>query len=149
MGQLTNKPCSFAPGAICDPEGLHRQLAHWNRRRLAPAAPAADWEEQLREAHRMQWLEGVWVETLRADIAPLLEDLPSEEDPFVAWFEQLKPSGPGQGDPLFEWLARDADLEAMKWFLTQEAAGEAGFEDLVALAQIKVPVAQAKLELAR
>ena len=36
----------------------------------------------------------------------------------------------------------------MRWFLTQEAAGEAGFEDLVAYAQVKLP-ARAKLELAR
>jgi hypothetical protein len=36
----------------------------------------------------------------------------------------------------------------MTWFLLQEVAGEAGFEDLLALTQIKVPV-QAKLEMAR
>ena len=36
----------------------------------------------------------------------------------------------------------------MRWFLTQEAAGEAGFDDLVAYAQVKLP-ARAKLELAR
>ena len=36
----------------------------------------------------------------------------------------------------------------MRWFLTQEAAGEAGFDDLVAYTQVKLPV-RAKLELAR
>ncbi|MDB5425556.1 MAG: hypothetical protein JWQ29_2972, partial [Phenylobacterium sp.] len=36
----------------------------------------------------------------------------------------------------------------MKWFLTQEAAGEAGFDDLVAMTQVKLP-ARPKLELAR
>ena len=36
----------------------------------------------------------------------------------------------------------------MRWFLTQEAAGEAGFDDLVAYTQVKLP-ARAKLELAR
>jgi hypothetical protein len=36
----------------------------------------------------------------------------------------------------------------MNWFLEQEAAGEAGFDDLVALTQVKLPT-QAKLELAR
>ena len=36
----------------------------------------------------------------------------------------------------------------MRWFVEQEAAGEAGFDDLVAMAQVKTPV-QAKLELAR
>jgi hypothetical protein len=38
--------------------------------------------------------------------------------------------------------------EEMKWFLTQEVAGEAGFEDLTALTQVKLPP-RAKLELAR
>ena len=36
----------------------------------------------------------------------------------------------------------------MRWFLTQEVAGEAGFDDLLALTQVKMPV-QAKLEMAR
>jgi hypothetical protein len=49
---------------------------------------------------------------------------------------------------LFPWLARHATLEQFRWFLEQEVAGEAGFEDLVALAQLKAPQ-QAKLELAR
>ena len=39
-------------------------------------------------------------------------------------------------------------LEEMRWFVEQEAAGEAGFDDLVAMAQVKAPT-QAKLELAR
>ena len=47
-------------------------------------------------------------------------------------------SGPGQGDPLFPWLATSANLEQMTWFVLQEVAGEAGFEDLLALTQIKV-----------
>jgi pyrroloquinoline quinone (PQQ) biosynthesis protein C len=36
----------------------------------------------------------------------------------------------------------------MRWFLEQEVAGEAGFDDLVAMTQVKMPV-QAKLEMAR
>jgi hypothetical protein len=56
--------------------------------------------------------------------------------------------GPGQKHPLFDWLATEASYMQMRWFLTQEAAGEAGFEDLVALTQVKLP-AQAKLECAR
>ncbi len=36
----------------------------------------------------------------------------------------------------------------MRRFLLQEAAGEAGFDDLVAMTQVKMPI-QAKLELAR
>jgi hypothetical protein len=134
--------------AICDPEGVHRQLAHWNHRRLAPGAPVEDWAQTLQLDQHMQWLEGVWVESLREAVAERAAAAPRDVDGFVAWFEALKTGGPGQGDPLFGWLAREADLDAMKWFLTQEAAGEAGFDDLVALAQVKAPTT-AKLELAR
>ena len=134
--------------AICDVEGLHRQLAHWNHRRLAPGTPSADWEADLREENHMRWLEGVWIETLREKIAARAAAAPAEVEGFVAWFEALRQKGPGQNDPLFDWLADEASLDEMKWFLTQEAAGEAGFDDLVALAQVKVPTT-AKLELAR
>src|SRR3546814_14029908 len=62
--------------------------------------------------------------------------------------EGLRETGPGQGDPLFPWLASHASKEELRWFFEQEAAGEAGFDDLVAMTQVKMPV-QAKLELAR
>ena len=39
-------------------------------------------------------------------------------------------------------------MDQMRWFLTQEVAGEAGFDDLAALTQVKMPQ-QAKLEIAR
>jgi hypothetical protein len=60
----------------------------------------------------------------------------------------LRETGPGQGDPLFPWLATQASLEQMKWFIEQEVAGEAGFDDLLAFTQVKMPE-QAKLEMAR
>jgi hypothetical protein len=63
------------------------------------------------------------------------------------WFHALKEDGPGQGDALFPWLAEEASLDQMRWFLRQEAAGEAGFDDLVALTQIRFP-ARPKLEMA-
>jgi hypothetical protein len=126
----------------------HVRLAHWNHLRLAPAAPSDDWEVELHEELHMRRNEGLWMETLRAEVSERASTAPSDVDGFVRWFKALKTAGPGQGDPLFDWLAKDADLEAMTWFLTQEAAGEAGFEDLVALSQVKVP-ATAKLELAR
>ena len=138
----------YAAPAICDSVGLHQDLAKWNHRRLAPSAPRPDWEADLREDARMRWLEGVWVETLREQVAAEVAAAPSDVEGFIAWFEALKQVGPGQGDPLFDWLATQAQLQDMKWFLTQEAAGEAGFDDLVALAQVKAPTT-AKLELAR
>lgn len=131
-----------------DAEALHRGLAHWNRRRFAAAAPDPDWRLQLARDHQMLRLEGGFIEAFRAQVAPLAARVPQDADGFIAWFEGLKDGGPGQWDPLFDWLATEADLEQMKWFLTQEAAGEAGFDDLVALTQVKLPV-RPKLELAR
>jgi Iron-containing redox enzyme len=84
----------------------------------------------------------------RVAIAPLLEGAPDDADAFVAWFEGLEGTGPGQGDPLFPWLAHEATLADVRWFLGQEVAGEAGFDDLVALTQLRMP-AGPKLEMAR
>jgi hypothetical protein len=131
-----------------DAETLHLGLARWNRRRLAVQTPSEDWQGQLSEDHRMLRLEGAFVEAFRGHVAELLEDVPQDPLGFIAWFEALKADGPGQWDPLFAWLEADADLDQMKWFLTQEAAGEAGFDDLVAMTQVKLPP-RAKLELAR
>jgi hypothetical protein len=150
MSETPERPGSgYAPGAICDLEGTHRQLATWNRRRLAPGRPCAEWTQQLFEDGRMLWLEGAWIESFRDELAEEVAAVPCDEDGFIAWFGALKANGPGQYDPLFDWLAREAGIADMNWFLTQEAAGEAGFDDLVALSQIKVPNNEAKLELAR
>jgi hypothetical protein len=138
---------AFSP-QFPDAEALHRGLAHWNHRRLNPALPGPDWERQITEDARMLRVEGAFIEAFRAEIAPLVAGAPSEPEAFMAWFEALKESGPGQWDPLFSWLESTAGLEDLKWFLTQEAAGEAGFDDLVAMTQVKLP-ARPKLELAR
>ena len=68
--------------------------------------------------------------------------------PLSSGSKSLREHGPGQGDPLFPWLEHSCDLEQMKWFLEQEVSGEAGFDDLVALTQVKMPPC-AKLEMAR
>jgi len=135
-----------APSFFCD--AFQRQLAEWNHERLQPALPDADWGATLERDGRMLRLEGEFVESLRAEAASEAAAAPVEPGAFLLWFEELRASGPGQGDPLFAWLAERATLEEMRWFLTQEAAGEAGFDDLVAYTQVRLPQ-RAKLELAR
>lgn len=125
---------------------LHERLARFNRCRLRPGFTAPDWREQLRVEFECRRLEGEFVEAQRAGLAG--EWVPQEADAFMVWFERLRAGGPGQNDPLFPWLAQHAALEEMRWFLTQEIAGEAGFDDLVALTQVRFPE-RAKLELAR
>ncbi len=124
---------------------FQQQLAAFNRRRLAPSWGA---QFDLEDEYSWRLLEHAFVAERRADVAERASRAPHEAEGFVRWFEDLKQTGPGQNDPLFAWLANHASLPAMTWFLTQEAAGEAGFDDLVAMTQVKLPT-QAKLELAR
>jgi hypothetical protein len=127
---------------------FQRRLAHWNRQRLAPRLPDPDWRDELERDHEMRWVEVAFLEELREEVAAEAASAPDDPDGFVAWFEGLRENGPGQDDPLFPWIAEQAALDEVRWFLTQEAAGEAGFDDLVAMTQVKFPT-QAKLELAR
>ena len=127
---------------------FQHELAHWNRERLAPSFPADDWQARIAADATMLRLEGGFLEELRAEIADRAADAPTDADGFIAWFEELKQTGPGQGDPLFPWLAEQASRDELRWFLQQEAAGEAGFDDLVAMTQVKLPT-RPKLELAR
>jgi hypothetical protein len=128
--------------------GFQHQLAHWNRARLAPALPTKDWQAGIAHDTVMLRLEGGFMEELRAEISYRAAEAPTDGDGFVAWFEALRETGPGQGHPLFPWLAEQASRDELRWFLRQEAAGEAGFDDLVAMTQVKLPT-RAKLELAR
>ena len=133
---------------LANPVGFHQRLTRWNSRRLQPSIPSDGWIAEASEDAEMILVEGAWIERLRAEAEPWLRDLPDTPAAFVAWFEALQGRGPGENDPLFPWLAEEADLEQMRWFLLQEVAGEAGFDDLVAMAQVRMPD-QPKLELAR
>lgn len=129
-------------------DDLQQSLARWNRERLSPQFPSADWSEHFENEARYRWLEASFLEELRAEVADRAREAPQTADGFIEWFEDLKQTGPGQGDPLFPWLAEEASRDQLRWFFEQEAAGEAGFDDLVAYTQVKLPVS-AKLELAR
>jgi len=127
---------------------FQRELARFNHHRLEPLLPAPGWRAGVRRECLVLEAERQFVEAARREIAPLVTDISDTVDAFIAWFERLRAHGPGQGDPLFPWLASAASLAQMKWFVEQEVAGEAGFDDLLALTQVKIPE-QAKLEMAR
>ncbi len=129
-------------------EAQHLRLAELNRGRLDPRFGDLDWRADVDADHALRVLEGEILESERSVIAARAQTAPTDSDGFVAWFEELEASGPGQHDLLFPWLAATATVEQMRWFLRQEVAGEAGFEDLVALAQVRL-ADQPKLELAR
>ena len=127
---------------------VQQRLAYWNRKRLAPRLPDPHWIEALDRERDLLLLENAFLEELRSEVAETAAAAPLDSAEFVAWFEDLKADGPGQSDPLFPWLAESATLEELRWYLRQEAAGEAGFDDLTALTQIRLPT-RVKLELAR
>jgi hypothetical protein len=127
---------------------FQRDLTRFNRRRLEPGLPSAAWRDELGAHSRVLQAEAEFVEAMRTKVAPLATAIPDEVDAFLAWFERLREEGPGQGDPLFPWLATKADRQQMRWFIEQEVAGEAGFDDLLAMTQVKMPET-AKLEMAR
>jgi hypothetical protein len=129
-------------------ERLQRQLSHFNRRRLRPQLPDENSQAVILNEVKHRILEARFLDQQLADLAPLACAAPRDPGAFIVWFETLEKEGPGQNDALFPWLAEHASLEDMKWFLEQEVAGEAGFEDLVALTQVSFPI-RAKLELAR
>ena len=129
-------------------EQFQRALAHWNHQRLAPQFPDECWYGNHERDAKMQQRERQFLQTLRDSISARAAEAPTDADGFIAWFEDLKLTGPGQNDPLFPWLAEHATRAELTWFFEQEAAGEAGFDDLVAYTQVKLPES-AKLELAR
>jgi hypothetical protein len=127
---------------------FQRELTRYNAARFRAELPEDAPDGALGREAAWARAEIDFVEGLRRAIAPLTANIPNEVDGFIAWFEALKQTGPGQGDPLFPFLAESASLAQMKWFLWQEVAGEAGFDDLLAMTQVKMPE-QAKLEMAR
>jgi hypothetical protein len=129
-------------------DDFQRGLARWNRARLVPGFPDGDWRRAEERDSRMRRQEGEFLDSLSAEVADEAAAAPTDPDGFLAWFEALRDHGPGQGDPLFPWLAAEAGRDQIRWFLGQEAAGEAGFEDLLSYTQIRMP-ARAKLEFAR
>ncbi|HEX4339413.1 MAG TPA: iron-containing redox enzyme family protein [Polyangiaceae bacterium] len=139
---------AVANDTTSESEELHRKLAVWNRMRLEPTFDGVCWEQRMKQELSLRTLEGHFIETERVGLLHDALVAPEDADGFVRWFETLTATGPGQNDPLFAYLATRATLSEMKWFLAQEVSGEAGFDDLVALTQVKLPVV-AKLELAR
>ncbi len=135
-------PFAEATGVLTD--RAQQRLAHWNRKRLEPGFP----DDVDCNSLEMFRLEGELLEALRSGVHKVAAGVPTTAEAFVQWFEELKATGPGQNDPLFPWLAEAASMNELRWYLEQEAAGEAGFDDLTAFTQIKLPK-RIKLELAR
>ncbi|HEY3487173.1 MAG TPA: iron-containing redox enzyme family protein, partial [Gammaproteobacteria bacterium] len=127
---------------------FHSALCYFNFKRLVPGYAHEWWLNDINTEYDMRIKEGDFLEAERKLVQSAAQQAPEDADAFLNWFENLREHGPGQNDPLFPWLSVKASLTEMCWFLQQEAAGEAGFDDLVAMTQVRLP-ARAKLEMAR
>jgi Iron-containing redox enzyme len=135
-------------GDQVDPHELHVGLNAFNRARLQPVLPSDEWEADLPFMRAAELVEARFVEEERANTKAQVARMPRDPEGFVEWFVALKESGPGQYDPFFDYLAKKASRAEMQYFIKQEYCGEIGFEDLVALTQVRFPE-RAKMELAR
>jgi len=88
----------------------------------------------------MRELEQPWEsEMLRraraaSDLSP--ENLPADPQKFSEWFRDTAFSHPLYEHELYTFLASEATKEQLEWFFRMECAGEAAFDDLVAMAQV-------------
>jgi hypothetical protein len=128
-----------------DSRGRHDELQRFNEARLEPTS--GEPYSLAREVEGRS-LEEEFLQHSRAQVARAASTVPTDAVGLIKWFQSLKETGPGQHDALFPWLEHESTLAQFRWFLRQEVAGEAGFEDLVALTQLKMPM-RPKLELAR
>jgi len=143
-----NMMVRLAPDTDAVADAQQRRLTALNGARLVPGLPDADWRARLAGRHAAELEEGAFLEAACVRVAQQAAAAPTDPAGFVAWFEALRQTGPGQHDRLFPWLADTATMAQMRWFLAQEVAGEAGFDDLTALTMLRMPT-RPKLELAR
>ncbi|HEX6627237.1 MAG TPA: iron-containing redox enzyme family protein [Gemmatimonadaceae bacterium] len=76
-----------------------------------------------------------------------LADLPADPAEFAKWYQLAAFGHPLYEHDLYTFLASDATRSQLEWFLKMECAGEAAFDDLVALAQVGTR-GEVKMEMA-
>lgn|GEM_PF-841974 len=100
----------------------------------------------------MAELEGPWERAMLARAARFgaLSDatLPGDARQFATWYQTAAFSHPLYEHGLYTFLACEADRAQLEWFFRMEAAGEAAFDDLVALGQLGTR-GEVKLEMGR
>ena len=81
---------------------------HTTRTRLQPILPDEAPADELSREAAVARAEIAFIEALRHEIAPLSRPFRTPPTILSPGSRQLKDTGPGQGDPLFPWLAEHA-----------------------------------------
>ncbi|MDQ3242619.1 MAG: iron-containing redox enzyme family protein [Gemmatimonadota bacterium] len=99
----------------------------------------------------MRELETPWeadmIRRAHASHALSPDSLPEDAAEFAAWYRDAAFNHPLYEHDLYTFVASDATREQLEWFFRMECAGEAAFDDLVALAQVGTR-GEVKMEMA-
>ncbi|MGH9419154.1 MAG: iron-containing redox enzyme family protein, partial [Thermoanaerobaculia bacterium] len=84
---------------------------------------------------------------LKANHSLSRESLPEDPAEFAAWYRSAAFGHPLYEHDLYAFVASEATREQLEWFFRMECAGEAAFDDMVALAQVGTR-GEVKMEMA-
>ncbi|HYN83194.1 MAG TPA: iron-containing redox enzyme family protein [Gemmatimonadaceae bacterium] len=131
---------------------LHRALLLiYQQHMKLPQENAADYQFHPLSCRLMLELEAPWERDMlrRAhsvyDLSP--DGLPAAPEDFAAWYRNAAFAHPLYEHDLYTFVACEADRRQLEWFFRMECAGEAAFDDLVALAQVGTR-GEVKIEMA-
>lgn len=131
---------------------LHRALLLLYQQHMKlPQDGIADYQFHPLCCRLMLELEGPWERDMlrRArssyDLSP--ESLPAAPEDFAVWYRTTAFAHPLYEHDLYSFVASVADRHQLEWFFRMECAGEAAFDDLVALAQVGTR-GEVKMEMA-
>jgi hypothetical protein len=100
----------------------------------------------------MHELERPWEEDMlrRARLSTDIDEasLPLDPEQFAEWFKSTAFAHPLYEHDLYAFVASDATRAQLEWFFRMECAGEAAFDDMVALGQVGTR-GQVKIEMGR
>jgi hypothetical protein len=136
----------------CSRSDFHRALLVLYKQhvQIAPAGRQA-YQFHPFACRMMRELERPWeadvLRRARASSPLALHDLPSDPKEFAQWYQLAAFNHALYEHDLYAFLASDATRAQLEWFLKMECAGEAAFDDLVALAQVGTR-GEVKMEMA-
>ena len=130
---------------------LHRSLlAVYQQHVRLPTDGATSNQFHPLACRLMRVLETPWERDIlrrarRFDLS--LDSLPSDPTEFSAWYRDTAFGHPLYEHDLYAFVASEATRSQLEWFFRMECAGEAAFDDLVALAQVGTH-GEVKIEMA-
>jgi hypothetical protein len=120
---------------------LHRALLLLYQQHMRlPHEGMSEYQFHPLTSHLMHELQTPWERDMlrRAHSAYdlSLDALPSAPEDFSAWYRDTAFGHPLYEHDLYTFVASEAERHQLEWFFRMECAGEAAFDDLLALAQV-------------